>query len=186
MDEKDPLLIFWPDALLPYIRWIVDSHIADVAGLVSTLGLVVAIWKAIAAARSAKRAELAADVMRQSLKLYDAVSGFSEAVTLIEDMKRVQRAGQILLLPERCTSLRKILISARAGNSGLSDKNLQIIQRCLTTLIDIEAKVEKHLQDKNKLDRARLNSFLARDADGLLEVLEELKAAAVGVTNGNR
>lgn len=155
------------------------SEIASILGLVvSILGFGFTIFNVRRSRTAAVNAETAADQARESIRSYQTVSELAEAVRAMEEIKRLQRARQWPLLPDRYEQLRKLLISIKSTNTKLSDRDLETIQGAITHAHSIERQIEKALETgDHKSDVSKLNSTLSRQSDKLFDLL-------VGMTRG--
>jgi len=178
----------WPSWLDELLIWMSLHHVGDLSGVVgvfiSVVGFLVTL---LTLSRTKKAAEAAADAARQAkdnIKLMDAVAGFGEAVAIIEEMKRHHRNNALQLIPDRCSTVKKILISTKISNQDLSESHQTIIQDCLVTLASIEKTVDDAVINQKKLDPVRLNKILSNKADSLVGILSELKGKTNGGGNG--
>ena len=94
----------------------------------------------------------------------------------MEEIRRLHRAHEWKVVPDRYSVLRKHLISIRITNPGLTDDHRTLIQGAILALVSIEAQVEKCAGDgKGEPDAARLNQIMSKQVDGLHEVLTTLR-----------
>lgn len=172
----------WAGILL----WLKDNQIGDLTGVVgiviSIVGFVVTITGVIKSTSAAERAEVAAKSASESIRLFDTVVDFTAAISILEEIKRAHRSEQWMLLPDRYSAIRKLLISLRAANNDMSDNQILSLQSALTNLVSIERTVEKALKKKDisVLNPTRFNQIISDDIDKLFTALSELKAARTG------
>jgi hypothetical protein len=107
------------------LQWIAENHLGDLASLagvaISLIGFVVAIWNIRRSKSAAERAEAAAMDAQRMIRVFEAVSDFSAAIALMEEIKRLHRTtGPIQILPDRYAALRKMLIGVRALNPTIT------------------------------------------------------------------
>ena len=95
----------------------------------------------------------------------------------MEEIKRLQRAGAWNILPDRYSSLRKLLRSILANHQRISDEHKSILVGAVTQFADMEAVIEKALSDKTEPKNvARLNQLLSKQADGIHGVFASLRS----------
>jgi hypothetical protein len=148
----------------------------------SVVGFALTFYGVFKAKSAAQSAERAAKSTRDSIRLMDTVVDFAAAISTLEEIKRLQRAGQWLVLPDRYASLRKTLVTLRASNRRLTPGQLAAIQNSLVNLYELEATVERSLSDPSGLKAAKFNAVISKDIDVLIAALEELKAAEIGAS----
>lgn len=76
--------------------------------------------------------------------------------------------------------VRKVLISLRTSNPGLTERQNTVIQEALSNLRLYETNVERGLSSGGAPNAAKLNASLSRDIDDLVAVLGEIKMASTG------
>lgn len=95
---------------------------------------------------------------------------------MMEEIKRLHRVSAWSILPDRYSTLRRMLISIRSANPGMSDEFKAHITGATQQLKVCEARVEEFLASgSDKPDPARLNAILSDQVDKLSEILETLK-----------
>ena len=166
------------------LDWIGENRVGDLVGIlglfVSLIGFFITIVGVTRSQGAARRAEEAAKATRDSIRLLDTVMDFSAAISTLEEIKRMHRRSEWNLLPDRYSTIRKLLITLRSSGQELSDTHSAAIQAALTNLRDIETQVEKSATNQTSLKAAKFNSLISADIDNLLAVLNELKAAKSG------
>src|SRR3954465_4550308 len=102
---------------MPSLQWIVDNHIGDLASIagvvISVIGFVATLVNVARSRSAAVRAEQAANAARRMIRSYEGVAELSATVTLMDEIKRLHRAQQLGMLPDRYATLRKALIGIR-------------------------------------------------------------------------
>ncbi len=175
------------DTLVEYYTligvWIARTHsgdIASVAGVViSIVGFVATLINTSRSRSAARRAEVAANAARDRIRLFDLASDFSAAISAMDEIKRLHREGAWSILPERYSELRKLLVTVRRANPTLSQEDSVVIQTAIQHLSDIEAKVERAIEEKTAMRNvARINTVMSTQIDKLHEVLVNLRATA--------
>jgi hypothetical protein len=109
------------------------GDLASIAGLiVAAGGFAFTLYGVHKTKTAAERAEQAARTTRDSVRLLDTVVDFSAAISILEEIKRLHRATQWSVLPDRYTALRKILVALRTSNPKLSDGQRTTIQNAVS------------------------------------------------------
>jgi hypothetical protein len=159
------------------------GDLASIVGLVaSVIGFGLTIYGVFKTKSAAQRAEQAAKSTRDRIRLMDTVVDFAAAISILEEIKRLHRAAQWSVLPDRYAALRKILVTVRASKPQLANGQLAAIQSALANLYQLEGIVERSQTDPSGLKPAKFNSVLSKDIDGLVAALEELKATGSGAS----
>jgi hypothetical protein len=164
-------------ALLDWFTLADVANWASIVGIFITLvGFGFTIRNTLKSKTAAERAELAARQTRESIHLFETVVDFSAAISVLEEIKRLHRLEQWILLPDRYTALRRHLISIRASAPGLTDAHAVALQTALTNVQSIERAVERAHRNPDSLNAAKFNAALSVDLDNLITALTELKA----------
>lgn len=162
----------------------IDSPAVTIAGAYASLvGLLVALIgfgytlrNINRTERAATRAEEAAKDAVDKIKLFDTVSGFASALSILEEIKRLHRTGAWQIVLDRYAALKKILVDVRALGPPLSEHQNQLVQRAITNLSAMEKAVENALaENETPQEVARFNAMLSKDIEGIQEVLAEIK-----------
>lgn len=173
-----------PSQYAQFLSWVEVQRLGDLASmaglLVSVVGFALTIWGVMRSKGAAERAEQAAAETRQTIRLLDTVVDFTTAIGALEEIKRLHRTANWPLLPERYTTIRRLLVTLRTTNPHMTSNQRNVVQSALANLIVIENLVEKGLVNPGSLNAAKFNSSISNDIDNLLAVLTELKMAKAG------
>ncbi len=162
---------------------IIDAfHLGDVASImglfVTIIGFIITIFNVIKSKNSSKVAEETVSKVRQDLRLYQTVNGFSDALATMDEIKRLHRQTEWKLLPDRYNSLRKSLISIRCENPILSDNDQKEIQSAISQFSALETLIDKHLLADNNtpIDIPKINKQVSKQIDRIQEILVRLNS----------
>jgi hypothetical protein len=166
-----------------FLRWLKANDLAstwsDVSGfLIAIVGFSATLVGVFRSKRAAVLAQEAAQSARDSIQLFDAITNFSTAISILEEIRRIHRQNDpaaLVGLPDRYSTIRKHLILLRASPMTLDDAQHAAIQNALVNLADIEKRVERALASKNAINPAKINAIISDDIDKLLMVLTTLK-----------
>jgi hypothetical protein len=172
-----------------FLNWAKTNNLAstwsDVFGLlIAIVGFTATLFGVFRSKRAALLAQEAAQSARDSIRLFDAITNFSTAISILEEIRRTHRQNDpagFAALPDRYASIRKHLILLRASPMALDDDQHAAIQNALVNLADIEKRVERALASKNPINPARINGIISGDIDNLLTVLTKLKVDQGGL-----
>lgn len=156
---------------------------ASIIGLVVTIvGFIFTIIKVTNSKNAATHAEEAVHSVRQDLRLYQTVHGFSSSVTTMEEIKRLHRSEEWHLLPDRYSNLRKSLITIRCENPVLSDDDQKGIQAAITQFSSLETLIEKHILniETSNINIPKINSQVSKQIDRIQEILAKLNSGLGG------
>ena len=155
------------------IFWAAVASIAGVA--VSIIGFVVTIigvWRSRSAAEQAKAAAREA---RQGILELETIQDFTAVTTIMEEIKRLHRAGAWAVLPDRYTALRKLLGAILAANPDAPDDQKALLVGSINQFRVMENAVERALADKTAPDVVGLNKIVSQKLDKLNEVLSTFR-----------
>lgn len=157
-----------------------ELHIGDwisITGLVVTfIGFVITIVNVNKSKDAATLAEAAVKKVREDLRIYQTVDGFSSALVTMDEIKRLHRLKEWALLPDRYNGLRKTLISIRCANPILSDDDQKEIQAAIAQFSALEKLIDKHLSSNegSSVDIPLINSRVSTQIDRIQELLVKL------------
>jgi hypothetical protein len=167
-----------------------DQHWGDIASvlgvLVSLVGFGITIWGVLRSKSAAQKAQEEVARVRETMLRLDTVMQFSEAITIMDEIKRLHRASAWVMLPDRYSALKRILISIRTLDFDINDDRKTVLQSAIQHFSDIEKKVEKSLATQSNLPNvARLNEIVSIQLDKLNEVLASIRQE-IGVNEDGR
>lgn len=161
------------------MQWLTDYHIGDLASVtgvaISIVGFLITVWNVRRSKSAAEHAEAAANDARRIIRGYQALSDFSAAIAIMEEIKRLHRIGQIDPLLDRYSALRKVLIEVRKMSPSANQAMDQTIQSAITTLGAMESLVERSRAAGAPPNFVRLNLLLSREIDELHAVFIDMK-----------
>jgi hypothetical protein len=128
---KDANLIWYIGALdepqvgwVETLAWIAEYRIGDLASIAGVLIALVGFGLTLRGVRktksAAQSAAIAAEVTRNSIRRLDTVVDFSAAITILDEIKRLHRGGQWMLLPEPPRVRRRPFGLSHAAMAGCS------------------------------------------------------------------
>lgn len=159
-------------------HWFIPNDVGGVAAIMDFFVAVVGFGFALF---GISKARAAVRDLRNRIRGFETAVDFSAAMTALEEIKRLHRAEVWPVLPDRYASIRKVLAELRTSGFDLDNEQSTIVQRALTTLVDLEKQVEKALSTPgSSLRPDRLNSRVSQDVDGLINVFNQLKAQVTG------
>ena len=125
---------FWTE----FVAWIVRHNLGDLASVAGVIIVIVGfgftLMNVYRSKAAATRAEEAAKETRESIRLFDTVSDFANSISTMDEIKRLHRESAWAILPDRYASLRKLLVTLRSANPGLSENHATTIQRAIQNL----------------------------------------------------
>jgi hypothetical protein len=161
----------------------IRKHWGDLA---SVLGFALTIWFAWRAKTAADQAREASEQVRDQISRFDTVAELSAAITIIEEIMRLQRtqAWEVVwdIVLDRHSTLRRHLVRSQAGIEGEALKALirDAIGHFRIMVGEIERARTEPLQ--SRLDTAAFNQRLS-DQIGMLEKVK-IDVKKAGVNHG--
>ncbi|SFM25958.1 hypothetical protein SAMN03159423_0244 [Bradyrhizobium sp. NFR13] len=173
-----------PSSYAQFLTWMEINRIGDLSGVagiaVSLIGFTVTVVGVLRSKGAAERAENAAKSARDSIRLMDTVVDFTAAISALTELKRMHRSSDWALLLDRYGTIRRILVTAKTGETKLTESQLTAVQTVLSNLIVLENNAEKALAGQAAPNTAKMNASVNVDIDNLLAVLTELKMLKTG------
>jgi hypothetical protein len=162
------------------VMYFVSKHWGDLA---SVLGFALTIWFAWRAKTASEQARDAAEEVRDQLSRFDTIAELSAAITIIEEIMRLQRtqAWEIVwdIVLDRHSTLRGHLVRSQAGieSEALRASVRAAVSHFRIIVGKIERARTKPLQ--GKLDTAAFNQRLSDQIEVLEKVRIGVKKAGV-------
>lgn len=164
----------------PVARFLVQHHIGDYCSVIGIPLTLWGLWITYKTAKSAKveatNAKIAVSQLRETLGLVDTVAELTAATSLLEEIKRLHRAGSWTIVLDRYAGLRARLITINTSNSKLNDEQRAALQDAVVQLKTIEDAVEKavarNVVPKNSQN---YNRVIGEQMDKLLIVLTTVR-----------
>ncbi len=151
------------------------GNVVNLIGLVITIaGFVVTIINVRKSKTAAEQAREATLKVREDIQRIDMVSDLSKALTIMEEIRRLHRERTWIILPDRYSELKRLLISIKATNINLSAQQKVTIQATIQHFTTIASEIEKALLEKKEPNIPKLNTIIAKQVDELGEILVEV------------
>ncbi|HEV2200600.1 MAG TPA: hypothetical protein VGR73_12325 [Bryobacteraceae bacterium] len=151
------------------------DHWGDLA---SVVGLVIVIWASLSAKNAAEQARGAARQVKDRIATLDTLADVSAALAIMEEIKRLQRAGAWQVALDRYSTLRRHLVRIEQINPALTGAQRQNVARSIVQLRTVEAKVESGISaGAADLNLADVNLVVSREIDRMERVMIAIKQA---------
>lgn len=163
---------------------------SDAASYIGLLLTVVGFAITIAAVRRAKSTseEVKLEVLRvrNDIQRIDTVNDLSSAILMLDEIRTLQRECKWSLLPDRYSSLKKLLISIKNSYPDLSSTHKSTLQNTLQHITDIDHKLELAIKSKSEpANIPKINKILSLQQDNVYEMLVELRNS-IGVEKNDK
>ncbi|MBF0509170.1 MAG: hypothetical protein HQK57_09630 [Deltaproteobacteria bacterium] len=162
------------DKMLLYIA---DNQLGDVSSilglLISLVGFTVTIISVIRSRKAAELAYEAASAMRKSMVHHDSIANCSEAISIMSEIKRLQRVGAWDILPDRYSVIRGLLVSLKDRTPCLKNDHNGYLQNAIQHFSNLEHKIEGYISQKKRPPdemKIKINQILSKQIDRLHEI----------------
>lgn len=154
------------------------GSIASIAGaLIGVVGFSLTLMNVARTRSAAARAENSAQQVLRRVQLYDLLSDITQAISLVEELKRIHRLQDWKVTLERYAELKKVLIAIRDTSVDLTEEQQSQLQGAITNLSDIEDQVERALEKGTSVKQVhRINGIMTKQAENLYELLIQIRA----------
>ena len=158
------------------------GDLASVIGVIIALvGFRITIRNVGKAKLAADRAESAANETLERVRYVDTVQNLSRAISIIEEILRLNRAGEWKVLLDRHLIFRSILIEVKGSATNLNDDHKAIIQDGITHSSSISNRIEVALDgNAQPTDIPRMNKILSKQVEKLRDILVEMRMETEG------
>jgi hypothetical protein len=144
--------------------------------LLTILGFSWTIWTARKSRQAAEQAAKAAREALESVRKLDTIQGLSQAISMLEEIKRLHRQQAWTILPDRYNAIRRLLVELRSTNPQFTDEQTERIQEAIVQFSAMEVIVDKmQLPETKPPDVGRMNRFITQQMDRLVELLVEVR-----------
>jgi phosphoglycerate-specific signal transduction histidine kinase len=161
--------------------WIVRTHAGDIASvagiLISLVGFIFTLWNVIRSRRAADRAEQAVNDLKRRMTFFNAAVDTTAAIGIMEEIRRLHRAEEWAILPDRYSALKRHLLTIRASNVALEERHRNVLATAIQTLRLIEDDIERAIANDQRPDVPTLNRLVSRNIDHLHEIFVEMRNA---------
>ena len=153
------------------------ADVVNVGSWASIISLVISLIAFGIIIYNVRKARSISVEVRNDLVRTDTVLQFSSAISLMEEIKILQRKAAWEILPDRYASLRKTLISIRQSNPDMSNEHSRRVQSAITSLSNIEHEIEICIfRGTSPTDVPRLNRTISTQIDRLQPILIEISS----------
>lgn len=151
------------------------GHWGDLASLV---GLAIVIWASLSAKNAAEQARDAARQVKDRIATLDTLADVSAALAIMEEIKRLQRAGAWTIALDRYSTLRRHLVRVEQINPGLTDLQRRQVAHSIVQFRVVEATVERGISaGAAGLNFADVNRVVSGQIDRIERVMIAIKQA---------
>lgn len=152
---------------------ILKYHLGEIA---SILGIIFSIVSFIIIIVNVNKNKQISQQVRNDILKFDTLSDFSNAMSCMEEIKRLHRKEAWDLLPERYSSLKKSLIAIRTSCPNMPDEHKKKIQSAIQTFSSLEIEMDTALIKKTPPpDAAVANKIITRHIDKLQPILVDIR-----------
>lgn len=149
--------------------------------IVSFFGFLVTIENVVRSRDAATRAEEAANRAIEAIKGIEVVDGLAESVTLLDEITRLNRAGEWTLVLDRHVALRKIIADLKAHEKIEAPARLATLQSAFQHSMNMSNTIELFLEGRgisSSVSVAQMNKVLSKQAEKLGAMMVEIRTAA--------
>jgi len=166
------------EALKRAFETTVLGNLIGVVGLiVSIIGFIFTIVSLIRGKRAAIAAFDAAKQTRLQILSIDAVVECTQVLNLLEEVRRLYRAGAYDIIPDRVLAGKRSLITIKASLPQLSDQHQIVLQNAISQLVICEELMESFLDSKvGGIDLSKMPRIISSLSDSLVEFLVVVKS----------
>lgn len=155
----------------PFVAYVIDDLSSIIGVLIALIGFSVTIRNVLTSKQAAGRAESAANRAVESVRHIDTVHNLSKAISLVEEIKKLNRDKEWKFALDRHSTFRDILIEVKGAITDLDNDHQANLDDGITKSTamsdDIEVALEKN---KEPTDIARMNNILSRQAEKLKDM----------------
>jgi len=168
-----------------YRKYLFVSLVGDIASMVGVLialiGFGITIRNVRKSREAAGRAEIAANMALERVRYVDTVQNLSKAISIIEEIQRLNRAKEWKILLDRHLVFRGILTEIRGIATELGDDHRAFIQDGITQSNSMSNRIEIALdEDTEPTSVPRMNRILSKQVENLGIILAEMRKETDG------
>ncbi len=150
--------------------------VTTVGTILTIAGLLWTIINTNKAQRSAESARQAAVEARNEIKKRDTIDHLVQAIALIEEIKGFQRNRIWISMPEKYSTLRKLLLEIRDTYPNITEEQRTLIIGSISQISRAETNVEKYLEDSsNEISFSKFNSTVSQQLETLIGLMNQIR-----------
>lgn len=156
------------------------GDLASLVGLlVALVGFALTIWAAWRAKSAAEMAAAAARRVRDQILIFQSTSDLAGAISKLESLKSMHRAGDWASMPERYSGLSADLAMIRDRSTLLDDAERAMIQKAIFMLAQLEHELDVGgVEEPDRKQVAIRNLLISQRLDELRGILHHLQERA--------
>ena len=145
-------------------------------GIITIVGVIIAIWQVLKTKKSADVAAYTSNETREHLKKNFIIIDLSMALTIIDEIKNLNRIGKWDIVLERYSKLRGLLVNIKTQSHDFDPDDKRHLQYAVQQAKIMEEDIEEKVLKKSKnFDILRYNKFLSEIADALNAIVGKEK-----------
>lgn len=165
------------------IQYIVNNDLGDVASVVgiviTIIGFGVTLWQVYRSKSASLQAKESVEHFQKEVLKYKTVSDLSETISMVNEIKELNRQSEWKLLLHRYSDLKRRFIDIKQSNIEFTKFQNQNIQDMIFAIDDIcdivENIVNKNVQE-DEFDITKINRIITKHADGIFGILIKIKS----------
>lgn len=159
--------------LTKLINFIIDNKLGEIS---SVLGVIITLIGFIITITSLKRTRKIAQKVREDISKFNIVEEFSTVLMIMNEIKTLNRENAWTILPDRCSSVRKSLITIKNADLHISEEIKLQLQKSIQYFRDMEKKIDKiNLGEENPKNIINMNQGISEHVDNLREIITKIK-----------
>jgi len=172
------------EIIFEYIRIYHVGDLASIIGLLTALvGFAITIRNVSRSRDAASRAEEAAKSAVQSVKGIEAIEGLTNAMALLEEIARLNRAGEWKVILDRHEAFRKLIIEIKSEKNNMEEDYLSDLQSSFQHSRNMSNKIEVFIDERptDKIGVPQMNKIISGQMEKLGEILVHVRSRVGGV-----
>ena len=153
------------------------AEYSSIAGLlVAFAGFTITIKNIKKTNKLAKEANETGKKVRKDMQRLDTMSYFSTAISVMNEIKQLQRNEEWRLLLNRYAEIRNLLITIKKNSPDLNEEQEISIQKAIQEFKNIEKYVEKSISNGTNPEKTyNINKKISDIIDDLKDILEKIR-----------
>ncbi len=161
--------------------WNVLNKLGIIVGVIgfplSLVGLRITYEEVQRSKRAALQAKEIAENTRLELLKVGTIYDFSQVISSMEEIRRIHRAANWSILPDRYSYVKSLLVGIKGANNNLKDEYKKRLQGILVRITKLEEGMEHFLATTGSSPNvASANMQISKLLDDIHEIVAEIKS----------
>jgi len=163
------------------MKYNIGDYSSILAVIITIVGFALTLVKVFQSTKASKEAQRIVENIKKEISKSETVIDIATIIAVLDEIVRLHRDNNWVLLPERHRILRRLLLDVKNNYPHLNDEQKSTIQSTIQHMKSVEEGVEIAILSKISPQKvARIISTVSTQSDKLYELLNDIKSKIGG------